>query len=314
MFKLNQITRVFRDEELGGEPPAGLGGEPPAEITPGAGDPPATPPAESTPFYDSLPATWRSDTINGLDLGDDAAKRLAQLERVPDFKTLTKNYFESQDKIREGIKPVGLPENATETQLAEYREANGVPAAFGDYTGGIEEGLVLGEVDSRIMSEVFQVAHTENVSTTTMGKLTNAMLNARIAEEDAQLQQDGIDTQTTNRQLKDAWGADYQTNLNMMKGLANQLPESVRDDFLNARLANGQALFNSPEFAIFMADIARKVNPAGTVVPNSNNPVQAINDEIKALEAKMGTDEWHKDKDSQARLMSLYDAAEGMKQ
>ena len=140
------------------------------------------------------------------------------------------------------------------------------------------------------------------------------MRHARLDEEDLQLNQDGIDTQTTQRQLKDAWGSDFQTNLNMMKGLANQLPESVREDFLNARLANGQALFNSPEFAIFMADIARKLNPAGTVVPNSNNPTQAISDEIKTLEAKMGTDEWFKDIDSQNRLQSLYTAAEGMKQ
>jgi len=315
MFKLNQITRVFREEENGGDAPAGLADAPAA--APIIADAPVDPPGgEVVPFYDSLPDTWRSDLVNALELeGDAAGKRLTQLDRVPDFKTLTKNYFESQDKIREGIKPVGLPEDATEQQLSEYREANGVPLAVDDYAKGIDEGLVLGEADTRIMGEVYQVAHAENVSTATMGKLTNAMLNARIAEEDAMMQQDGIDTQTSQRQLKEAWGPDFQTNLNMMKGLTNQLPESIREDFLNARLANGQALFNSPEFAIFMTDIARKINPAGTVVPNSNNPTQAINDEIKSLESKMTADPdaWHKDKDSQSRLMSLYDAEEQMK-
>lgn len=311
LFNLNKITRVFRDEENGGDPPPGGGGGNPPN------DPPADPPGEVVPFYNSLPETWRNDLVNALELEDDAAgKRLTQLERVPDFKTLTKNYFESQDKIREGIKPIGLPENATDEQLVAYREANGVPSTVDDYATGIDEGLVLGEMDTRIMGEVYKIAHAENVSSSTMAKLTNGMLNARIAEEDLQLNQDGIDTQTTQRQLKDAWGADYQTNLNMMKGLTNQLPESVREDFLNARLANGQALFNSPEFAIFMADIARKINPAGTVVPNSNNPTQAISDEIKNLEKKMSDDPdaWHKDKDSQQRLMALYDADDKMKQ
>ena len=321
LFNLNKITRVFRDEEAGGDPPPGGGGNPPADPPPSnppPNEPPANPPGdEVVPFYNSLPDTWRSDLVNALDLeGDASAKRLTQLERVPDFKTLTKNYFESQDKIREGIKPIGLPENATDEQLVEYREANGVPVTADDYNAGIDEGLVLGEVDTRIMGEVYKIAHAENVSSSTMAKLTNSMLNARIAEEDLQLNQDGIDTQTTQRQLKETWGSDHQTNLNMIKGLTNQLPESVHEDFMNARLANGQALFNSPEFLVFMADIARKINPAGTVVPNSNNPTQAITDEIKTLEAKMTADPdaWHKDKDSQSRLMALYDAESNMKQ
>lgn len=316
MFRLNQITRVFREEENGGDPPAGGGGGNPPADPPSGDNPPADPPSggEVTPFYDALPETWRDQLVGSLGLEDESAaeKRLNQLSRVPDFKTLTKNYFESQDKIREGIKPVGLPDNATDEQLAEYREANGIPSTVDDYATSLDEGLVLGDTDTRIMGEVFKVAHTENVSSDTMGKLTNAMLNARAAEEDLMLQQDGIDTQTVRGQLQDTWGSDYQTNLNMVKGLVNQLPESMRDDFLNARLADGRALFNSPEFQIFMADVARKVNPAGTVVPNSANPTQAIDDEIKTLEKKMGTDEWFKDTDGQKRYQQLVEARGNM--
>jgi hypothetical protein len=319
MFNLNRITFVLRDNEPLDGGASGAPDPSPAEPPAGGSPPPADPPAgggEITPFYDALPDTWRNELVNSLGIEDvdESAKRLAQLDRVPDFKTLTKNYFSSQDKIREGVKPVGLVDNATDEQVAEYREANGIPLTVEDYATSIDEGLVLGDVDTRIMDEVFAVAHTENVSSDVMGKLTNAMLNARVAEEDLMLQQDGIDTQTTRTQLKDAWGSDHQTNLNMVKGLTNQLPESMREDFMNARMADGTALFNSPEFLIFMADIARKVNPAGTVVPNSANPTQAIDDEIKTLEAKMGTDAWYKDTKSQKRLQDLYTAAENMSQ
>jgi len=58
---------------------------------------------------------------------------------------------------------------------------------------------------------------------------------------------------------------------------------------------------------------ARRLNPAGTVVPNSNNPTQAISDEIKKIEALMGTDEYDKDPDMQQRLRDLYDADTNMK-
>ena len=64
---------------------------------------------------------------------------------------------------------------------------------------------------------------------------------------------------------------------------------------------------------VFFADIARKLNPAGTVVPNSNNPTQAISDEIAKLEGRMGEDEWYKDQESQTRLQELYTAREAMK-
>lgn len=311
MFNLNRITQVFREEESGGDADA-TGG---AETTDTTQTDQTTDTTTNEPFYKSLPETWRNDLVNSLELSDDdAAKRLTQLGRVPDFKTLTKNYFESQDKIREGVKPVGLDENSTDEQVAEYREANGIPLTADDYNKGLDEGLVLGDADTRIMSSVFEVAHKANVSSEIMSDITNAMLDARAVEEESIVQQDGLDTQTTRTLLKDNWGSDYQSNLNMIKGLTNQLPESVRDDFMNARLADGKALFNSPEVTQFLVDIARKVNPAGTVVPNSANPTEAIDSEIKTLEGRMGTDEWFKDNKSQERYQQLIEAQNNMRQ
>ena len=163
------------------------------------------------------------------------------------------------------------------------------------------------------MEGVFNIAHANNLPANVMSQMTNAMLKGREMEQQAREQQDGLDRQTAERQLQDTWGGDYQTNLNAMSGLLNQLPESVRDAFMNGRLANGQALLNSPEVAVFLTDIARKVNPSATVVPNSANPMQTINDEINALESKMGTPEWYKDTAAQQRYQQLIDARENMK-
>ena len=63
-----------------------------------------------------------------------------------------------------------------------------------------------------------------------------------------------------------------------------------------------------------MADWARKLNPAATVVPNNANPMQAIESEIAGLEDKMGTDEWFKDEAAQQRYRDLISARDNLKQ
>lgn len=266
-------------------------------------------------YFSTAPEDWRSQMLKkaGFEEGDDFNKHLKQLERVSDFGVLTKNYLSAQDKIRSGEISNGLPENPTDEQMTEWREANGVPATAEDYQLALDEGLVLGESDERVMESVYEIAHANNVPAETLSAMTNAMLAGRQAEADARISQDGVDNQTTSRQLKDAWAGDFDTNLNMVKGLVNQLPETVKEMFESARMPDGKAVFNSPEIMVAMADWARKINPAATVVPNSANPMQAMNDEIASLEARMGTPEWSKDKDAQNRYMSLIDAQSQMK-
>jgi hypothetical protein len=234
--------------------------------------------------------------------------------RVTDIKSLAKNYVEAQKTIRSGQKTdTGLPENPTEEQLKEYREANGIPETPEGYELQLADGLVLGEDDNRILKDVFKAAHEMNLPSEQINTLTNAMLEARQREEQAYTEQDGLDLQTAERQLRDTWGHDYQSNVNMIRGLMEQLPENVRDDFMSARLPNGMAMFSSPQVANFFADMARKVNPSATVVPNSDNPLQSINEEIKKLESKMGTDEWYKDTQSQKRFQDLVTARDRMR-
>lgn len=307
----NWLGRVYRNDD-----PADDGGTPPPADPPAPNDDhaPNDPPA---PFYDALPDDWRTQVVGSMGIEDEAEREKAEnmLNRVTDFKSFAKNYVEAQQKIRSGLKDDSgqLPEGATEEQVKEWREANGVPESPEAYELALDDGLVLGDDDKRIMGEVFKDAHSMNLSTDQMSKLTNSMMRARQTEEQAMVQQDGIDTQTTERQLRDAWGQDYETNINAIKGFASKLPESIRDDFLSARLANGQALFANAEASMFFADMARQLDPAGTVVPNSNNPVQSINDEITKLESQMGTDAWYKDNASQKRYQDLVTARDRMK-
>jgi len=283
-----------------GDPPADPPpNDPPADPPPG--DPPADPPGNNE-YFKTLPDNWR----NQLAGGDE--KRAGQLERVLDMNTLVDNYFNAQDKIRSGEISNGLPENPTDEQVADWRAANGVPEAADKYELTLTEGLSMDASDKRVMDHVYTVAHEHNVSSTALSAITSAMLTGNNSEAQAALTEDGVDMQTGERQLRDTWGQDYETNVNMVKSLTAQLPESMSAAFEGARMADGKKLFSSPEFMVFMADTARKLNPAGVVVPNSNNPIQAIKDEKKSLEARMGDDDWHKDHEAQKRYQDLVDA------
>lgn len=319
MKRFNQIYRNELDGDggdLGGgdsgaSDDAGAGASGEAGASDDGSDGSSTP---ANYFGEAMPATWRNDLLSkaGYAEGDDFDKALKQLDRHADIGSVIKSGFEAQSKIRSGEISNGLPEDPSDDQVAAYREANGVPATAEDYELALDDGLVLGEADEAIMGGIYEIAHADNISSETMSKMTNAMLLGRQAEEDARTSQDGVDKQMTNQQLKEAWGGDTDTNVNMVKGLVSQLPESVREAFSNARLPDGKAIFNSPEVMVAMAEWARKINPSATVVPNSANPMQTMNDEIKKLEGMMGSPEWHKDTDSQKRYMDLLNARDGM--
>lgn len=292
----------------------------PVDPTP-SGDPtPVDPaPAEPKPFFSEMPDDWRNQAValTGLEPGEDFDKRVGQMERHTDMASVLKSGFEAQDKIRKGEISTGLPENATDEQLSAYREANGIPTEASAYELSLDEGLVLGEADGRIMEGVYEFAHGENIPTKAMSGMTNAYLKGREAEKEAMVAQDGIDKQTVDRQLKEAWGNDYAKNVNMVQGLINQLPETVVEGFKNARMegGGGKGVFNSPEIVIAMADWARKINPAATVVPNSDNPMQTMNEKIAAYEKRMGEDSvaWHKDKAAHKDYMDLITARDQMR-
>jgi len=310
---INMIDGDEGGEGGGGEAGAGDAGGDTGDA--GAGDDsPGSGDGAPVDYFATVPEDWRSQALTkaGYEAGDDFDKAMKQLDRVSDIGVFTKNYLSAQEKIRAGEVSTGLPENPTDEQMSDYREANGIPQTPEDYSLTLEEGLVLGEGDEETLADVYKIAHKGDVKSEVMSDIVNSMLRSEQAKVDAMVSQDGIDQQMTQKQLKEAWGGDFTTNLNVVSGLINQLPESIKEQFESARMPDGKAVFNSPEMMVAMAEWARKINPSATVVPNSANPMQTMTDEIKALEGKMGTPEWYKDLDSQKRYQDLVTAKERM--
>ena len=274
-----------------------------------------TPPEDNTPanYFGSVPDSWRTDLVAHAGLEGDEAKAFSNvLERVTDFGAFAKNYKQMQDKIRAGELSSGLPENPTDEQLAAWREANGVPQDGKGYELNLAEGVELDPDQQEIFAGVYDAAAGLNINNDQMSGIVNAYKQVEQQIIEKQQAQDGVDQQMGVQMLKENWGADYQTNINLIDAKLNLLPESVRDTFKSARLADGRALLNSPEVMMFLAETFRQADPAATVVPGDANPSKTIQQEIAALEARMGTPEWYKDNGAQQRYIELVEARNRM--
>jgi hypothetical protein len=298
--------------EADGVPPADNpsdGGAPPSDSTAPPADGPTDAPSN---YFGSVPDSWRNDLVSRLGFeGDEAEKRAKQLERFTGIDAFAKSAFEAQDKIRKGELSSGLPENPTDEQLREWREANGVPDSPDGYQLQFD-GVEVSETQQEIYKAALEQAFNGNVSNDTANAMINAAAKAQAQIAERQIQQDGVDAQQGAQVLRDTWGSDYQANINRVDGLLSRIPEEIRDSFKGGRLADGRAILNSPEMMQFLADVSRKVDPAATVVPNSSNPLKTIQDEIKSLEARMGDADWYRDKAANDRLMELYEAEQQM--
>ena len=271
--------------------------------------PPEIPPAGGEPWLGTAPDDWREQLA-----GEDTAK-LNQLKRVSNPNQLIDNYFAAQEKIRTGsIAAAAAPdEHSTPEEWAEYRQQQGIPDAPENYELALSEGLVLGAEDKEIIDQVLPIAHELNIGTPVISKLADALLHAQQAQHDrAEVQQNEWQRDAT-QSLKAVWKGDFATNINMIQNtILGTMPESIREEFAHAAMPDGRKIMNSPEVMAWMADMARKIDPAGAVVPNSTNAVADLAAERKALETRMGEPGWHKDDAAQTRYQEILRTQERM--
>ncbi len=282
--------------------------EPPVTVVPVVEPPVVEPPAET--WANTAPDDWRAQLA-----GDDEA-RLNQLTRMSSVGQLVDNYFEAQDKIRSGqIEAASVPtEDSSEDEWAAFRETNNIPTTAEEYKVELGEGLVIGDDDQEVLNQVYPVAHALNLPTEAVSQLANALLEGQAQQfHKLEIQQESYRKEADSL-VRDAWKGDYEVNKNLIGAtILGSLPESVRDEFAHATLADGRKVFNSPEMLIAMAEWARVQNPSAVVVPNNANPMQAMETEIAEIEKRIGDDTWYKDTGAQKRYQDLITARDNLK-
>lgn len=275
----------------------------------------ATSPLVNTPPVDkpvAVQADWPADWKEKY-AGEDQDK-IKRLGRYASPKDALDALFEAQKKISSGEykKVTAAPKD--EAALAEWRKEVGVPETPDKYDTTLADGLVIGETDKPYVDKFLQGVHAHNF-TQEQAKAALGVYFKMQEEAQAEIQQ--IDKQVkaeSEDTLRQEWGPEYRANMNELSNFLNtRFKEEIGADLMEARLPDGTRLGDNAKMLGTLLSMAREINPSATIVPNASEPGKAINDELKALQAKMGTREWYNSPADQTRYMQLLQAKERYK-
>lgn len=259
------------------------------------------------------PADWPEDWRQKL-AGDD--ERLSKrLERMNSPADVLKSWRALEQKQSTGELKTVLPEGATDEQVAEYREANGIPTEPKGYLEKLPDGVIIGENDQDMVNGFLDAMHEQNASPELVGKSIEWFYSrqeqavAALHEEDNAFKADAEET------LRAEWGGEYKDNIKAFESFIDTAPESIRDLIRTGRLADGSVIGNNPDVLKWFSAMSKEINPAATVVPGSaGTSAQSIDDEIAKIEGTMRSDRaaYNKDSAMQDRYMKLLQAKEKM--
>ena len=248
----------------------------------------------------TAPADWPQDWRTKL-AGEDKSY-LKTLDRFNSPSDLAKAYRDAQQRLSSGSLRSVLSENPTPEELSAWRTENGVPETADGYK--FEVGYQWGENDRPVLESFAAYAHENNIPKQYAEKIAayyaaTQQNNLQLIEDfDAKNHQAGEDA------LRAEWGQEYRRNINAIKNtLSAHAPEDVVANMLASRTPDGRRWGDSPEMLKIFASLAREANPTATVVPA--NGFGTMDDELGALEKKVGTKEYWADPKMQARYTEL---------
>lgn len=266
---------------------------------------PAPAPAPVTdpqPTNEPTPAepSWR-ERISGGD--PDILKMTGRYNTEQDF---AKAHKELQTKVSSGEykKNIPFPENGTDEQIAAWRKENGIPETPDGYDLSNMDGLTISDEDKPYVDEFLKGVHAKNLPPDAARAAIATYFEIQQQEAAKAIEADRAWKSEQEEALRAKFGPEYLPNYNMAH------------DFAVTRFGKdvGEALMSAGAPAVeALAAIAREINPAATVVPNSSDPGKAIGDQLTELKKKVGTPEWYANPDLQNRYAQLLDAQSSMR-
>lgn len=232
-------------------------------------------------------------------------KFLNHLSKFNSPKDVAKLSFDFRQKLSSGEykRNVPFPAEGTPEEQAEWRSENGIPEAPDKYS--LPDGVVFGEDDQPIVKSFLEAMHKSNVPE---GAAKEAIKWYHQAQEQTAVrmaEEAKMQKAQTEESLRGEWGAEYRPIMQMT------------ENFVKTRFGDimGEALLqSSPEVVKELASIARELNPAATLVPNSSNPLKGVQDQIAQYRAEMkNPDKWAKNTQGQKHLIELLAAEEKFK-
>lgn len=265
----------------------------PAVPEPAVLEPAVPEPAVPEPAAAKSPAeSWeaRRAAIAGAD-----EKMLKRLSRYASEDDAIKAGVAAQTKISEMTAAKPLAKDASEEEVAAWREANGIPLKAEDYKIELEGGLVVGDADKPAVDTFLAIAHQHNL----MPEVANAIIAGQLKLQDEFAQeQTRMDTEAgaaMGKEMKEVWGSDYVLRTNEIEAML--AAGGVRDELINSRLPDGTPVGYSPKMLKWLSSLAQAQSPAAKVVGASGtNANQSLEGEIATIEKliREGSSEYYK--------------------
>lgn len=244
---------------------------------------------------------------------------LKRLSRFTSPKAVLDSYLALEKKMGSKAGPTEPPPNATDEQMAAWREQMGLPKEATEYQESLKQ-LPITEADKPMIDDFLNNALGANLSKEQVAKTLGWFYNERQkrSEEFVQNQynKDSEDRNTYDAMLRQDWGAAYTRNKAAIAGLLPEMPEELQDLINVGRLPDGTRVGNHPAILSWLANTAMELNPTATVVPgNTGNSMAQIDTEIAAIERRMSQDRdaYFKDNAAQQRYLDLITARDNMK-
>lgn len=289
----------------------GGSGAPAADGGDGKGAP-AAPDAGTAPKGEE--SWWKPDWRDQIAKDDKTVKNI--LGRYATPADAIQSAIEIRKKISAGEIKMPLPKDAKPEDIAKWRADNGIPESPDKYELKLRDGLSIGKEDKPIIDGFLKTMHEKN----TPPELASAAVDWYYGEIERQTEERAVKDKALASEaqevLREEWGPEYRTNLNVVQNLLSTMPKDVAEDFQFGRLANGTPIMASPAAIKWLLNMNLQLNPHSKVVGNTaGNPASAIDDQIAAIEKTMRTDRkaYDKDEKMQQRLRDLYTAREGLK-
>jgi hypothetical protein len=232
---------------------------------------------------------WRERAVkdSGLE-GEEAEAAMKRLERYSSPSAMAKALVELNKKISSGEYKIPAPEDAE--ALARWRKDNGIPEKYEDYDLTLEDGTVIGEDSLPEIKGFLEKAHSRNIDNDAVKDIVSWYKGYQqsLVDSDTKALTEARDS--TVRELREEWGSEFEGNMNavksfMVKNFGDDLTQSIE----HAIGLDGISLGSNPKFVRAMSELSREMNIGDYIVPGAVNKMEAIEDEMKTIEKKMGT-------------------------
>lgn len=241
------------------------------------------------------PADWREKAAAGDE------KKLAKLSRYASPQAVADAMLAAQAKL--GEKGTRLPKDATDEQVAAWREENGIP----DKPEKYDLGLEIQQQDKALVDKFLGAAHGANM---TPAQVKASLESYYSVLEDAKAARETLDRDIQTKaedELRQEWGDEYRRNVGLITNMLDSAGEGVRDKILMGRLSDGTPIGSSPQVLKFLTALALERNPTGTVVTGGTANDATVAAEIEKIEKTMRENRstYNKDEKMQERYRSL---------